>query len=44
MVKKRLETVPDLIGENIDLFLRFYNVLNGEQKAQMIEMFRSRMG
>ena len=43
-VKKRLETVPDLIGENIDLFLRFYNVLNGEQKAQMIEMFRSRMG
>ncbi len=43
-VKKRLETMPEVIGENIDVFLRLYNVLNPEQKAQLIEMFRSRMG
>ena len=44
-VKKRLETMPEIIGENIDLFLKLYNdVLDPEQKAQLIEMFRSRMG
>jgi Spy/CpxP family protein refolding chaperone len=43
-VKKRLQTMPEVIGENIDLFLGLYNVLNPEQKAQLIEMFRSRMG
>ncbi len=43
-VKKRLETMPEVIGENIDLFLGLYNVLNPEQKAQLIEMFRHRMG
>jgi hypothetical protein len=42
-VKKRLETLPEVIGENIDLFLGLYNVLNPEQKAQLIEMFRHRM-
>jgi Spy/CpxP family protein refolding chaperone len=42
-VKKRLETMPEVIGENIDVFLRLYNVLNPEQRAQLIEMFRSRM-
>ncbi len=42
-VKKRLETMPEVIGENIDVFLRLYNVLNLEQRAQLIEMFRSRM-
>ncbi len=42
-VKKRLETMPKVIGENIDVFLRLYNVLNPEQRAQLIEMFRSRM-
>jgi hypothetical protein len=44
-VKKRLETMPEIIGENIDLFLKLYNdVLNPEQRAQLIEIFRSRMG
>ncbi len=43
-VKKRLETMPEVIGENIDLFLGLYNVLNPEQKARLIEMFRHRMG
>jgi len=43
-VKNRLETLPEVIGENIDLFLELYNILNPEQKAQLIEMFRSRMG
>ncbi len=43
-VKKRLETIPEVSGENIDLFLMLYNVLNPEQKAQLIEMFRYRMG
>jgi hypothetical protein len=43
-VKKRLETMPEIIGENIDLFLKLYNdVLNSEQKVRMIQMFRSRM-
>ena len=44
-VKKRLETMPEILGENIDLFLKFYNdILNPQQKTQLIEMFRSRMG
>ena len=42
-VKKGLDTMPEAIGENIDLFLGFYHILNPEQKAQLIEMFRYRM-
>lgn len=44
-VKNRLKTMPEIIGENVDLFLKLYNdVLNPEQKTQLIEMLRSRMG
>lgn len=42
-VKKRLETVPEVIAENIDLFLKLYNGLKPEQQAQLIQMFRDRM-
>jgi hypothetical protein len=45
LVKERLQKMPDIIGKNLDLFMDFYNrVLTDEQKAQLIEMFRSRMG
>jgi len=44
LIKGRVNHVPDLISEKIDLFLNFYNVLDRDQKARVIEMIRLRMG
>ncbi len=44
LMKERMKNIPDLIGKNLDLFLKFYGTLDEEQKARVIEMFRWRMG
>jgi len=43
MIKERADLIPDRVSKHIDLFLNFYNTLDGHQKDQMIEMFRRRM-
>lgn len=42
-IKERVGEIPGMISQKIDLFLSFYNMLDPNQKAQVIEMFRSRM-
>jgi Spy/CpxP family protein refolding chaperone len=42
-VKERVNNIPDMVSKHIDLFLRFYNMLDEGQKAQVIEMIRWRM-
>jgi hypothetical protein len=44
LVKERVNHLPDMVSKNIYLFMSFYNTLDGDQKAQVIEMFRHRMG
>jgi Spy/CpxP family protein refolding chaperone len=45
LVKDRLEKMPDLIGENVDLVMDFYNrVLTDEQRTQVISLIRERWG
>jgi hypothetical protein len=44
LVKERIKNMPDLIGKNLDLFLKFYGTLDEDQKARLIEKFRLRMG
>jgi len=44
LIKKRLVKMPGLIGEPLDLFVEFYNILDENQKAKVIERLRWRMG
>jgi len=44
LMKERAQHIPDMVSKPIDLFLNFYNLLDENQKAKVIEMFRSRMG
>ena len=44
LMKQRAQHIPDMVSRPIDLFLNFYNLLDENQKAKVIEMFRSRMG
>jgi len=43
VVKEKVNHVPDMVSKHIDLFMGFYNTLDEDQKAQVIEMFRRRM-
>lgn len=44
VAKERLEKLFEGIGENMDLFMDFYNrVLNEYQRAKVVETIRSRM-
>ena len=43
LVKERANLIPERVSKHVDLFLNFYNTLDGNQKAQLIEMFRCRM-
>ncbi len=43
LAKERAKAVPGMIGENLDHFVEFYNILDADQKAQVIEMIRKRM-
>jgi Spy/CpxP family protein refolding chaperone len=45
LAKERLQKMPDIIGENLDFFMDFYNrVLTDEQRTKVIEMIRERCG
>ena len=43
LIKDRVNHIPEMISGHIDLFMSFYNTLDRDQKAQVIEMFRRRM-
>ncbi len=44
LMKERAQDLPDMVSKPIDLFVNFYNRLDENQKARVIEMFRARMG
>ncbi len=44
LMKERAQNIPDMVSKPIDLFVNFYNLLDKDQQARVIEMFRSRMG
>ena len=44
LMKERAQNIPDMVSKPIDLFVNFYNLLEENQKAKVIEMFRERMG
>jgi hypothetical protein len=44
LMKERAQNIPDMVSKPIDLFVNFYNLLDENQKAKVIEMFRTRMG
>ena len=43
LVKNRLNRMPDRIGTHLDQLVDFYNILNEEQKARVLERMRERM-
>ena len=44
LVKKRLHDSPGSMEENLDLFVDFYNILDEDQKTDVINMMRKRVG
>jgi hypothetical protein len=44
VMKERAQNIPDMVSRPIDLFVDFYNLLDKDQQAKVIEMFRARMG
>lgn len=44
LMKERAQNIPDMVSKPIDLFVDFYSLLDENQKAQVIAMFRARMG
>ena len=44
LMKGRAQNIPDMVSRPIDLFVNFYNLLDKDQQAKVIEMFRARMG
>ena len=44
LMKERAQQIPDMVSKPIDLFVNFYNVLDENQKAKVIETLRARMG
>jgi hypothetical protein len=44
LMKARSQNIPDMVSKPIDLFVNFYNLLDENQKASVIEMLRARMG
>ncbi len=43
LAKERAEVVRGMIEENLDHFVEFCNILDADQKTQVIEMIRKRM-
>jgi len=43
LVKDRLNRMPDRVGTYLDQLVDFYNILNEEQKARVLERMRERM-
>jgi len=44
LMKERAQHIPDMVSKPIDLFVDFYSLLDENQQAKVIEMFRARMG
>ena len=44
LIKERAQNIPNMVSKPIDLFVGFYNLLDADQQARVIEMFRLRMG
>jgi hypothetical protein len=42
MVKGKLKDMPEYMAQALDLFLEFFNVLDEDQKAKVVEMIRER--
>lgn len=43
LVKDRLRDMPDVMERQLDYFVEFYNILDEEQKAELIERFQKKM-
>ncbi len=43
LVKDRLNRMPDRIGTHLNQLVDFYNILNEEQKAKVLDRMRERM-
>jgi len=43
LIKDRLNRMPDRIGTHLDQLVDFYNILDEEQKARVLERMRERM-
>jgi Spy/CpxP family protein refolding chaperone len=44
LMKERAQHIPDMVSKPVDLFVNFYNLLDENQKAKVVEMFQTRMG
>jgi len=44
LVKESVKEMPALVEDHVDLFLEFYSILDEDQKAQLVEIIRERMG
>jgi hypothetical protein len=44
LLKDRLKEMPDRMERHIDHFVEFYGILNEEQKAQILEKARDKIG
>ena len=42
-IRQQLRKMPDFMSYNLDLFMEFYNVLDENQSARLLEKFRNRM-
>jgi Spy/CpxP family protein refolding chaperone len=43
MIKERMNNIPTMMGANLDLLADFYEILNDQQKAQLIKQAQKRM-
>jgi len=43
VIKEGIQELPAHIEEHVDLFVEFYNILDEDQKAQLVKMIRVRM-
>jgi Spy/CpxP family protein refolding chaperone len=44
LVKDRVEDMPDHLSEIVDYFMEFYNVLDKDQQAQVLDEMRDKIG
>ena len=44
LLKERSQRIPGVMEGKLDQFLDFYNILNEDQKAQVINKFREKIG
>jgi hypothetical protein len=43
LLKDQLRGMPDVMEKHLDYFEEFYNILDEDQKAQVIQKFRKKM-